>query len=116
MAKCGADVVIWGLRAERNPEAAERLRAYGGRVLAQTVDVTDEHRSPLASTRRCRRWEGSTASSPMPASGLPEAFHVMTTEEYERVLAAAQHGAFFTCVRRLGTWSRGAMPAIRVGR
>jgi NAD(P)-dependent dehydrogenase (short-subunit alcohol dehydrogenase family) len=42
LARAGADVVIWGRRADRNAAAAERLRAHGGRVLADSVDVTDD--------------------------------------------------------------------------
>lgn len=42
LARSGSDVVIWGRRADRNEAAAEKLRAFGGRVFADTVDVTDE--------------------------------------------------------------------------
>ncbi len=97
MAKCGADVVIWGRRAERNEEAAERLRAYGGRVLTQTVDVSDEAQVSAGmaeAVAKMGRLDCVVANAGVAA--VPEAFHLMTTEEYERVLAAAQHGAFFT--------------------
>lgn len=42
LARAGSDVVIWGRRADRNEEAAEKLRAHGVRVFADTVDVTSE--------------------------------------------------------------------------
>ena len=42
LARAGSDVVIWGRRADRNEEAAEKLRSHGGRVFADTVDVTSE--------------------------------------------------------------------------
>ncbi|WP_238995183.1 SDR family NAD(P)-dependent oxidoreductase [Sphingomonas solaris] len=42
LARAGADVVIWGRRADRNATAAEALRAHGGRVLADSIDVTDD--------------------------------------------------------------------------
>lgn len=42
LANAGADVVIWGRRADRNEEAAKRLRSSGRRILAQPVDIADE--------------------------------------------------------------------------
>lgn len=42
LARAGADVVIWGRRADRNAEAAERLNAHGSRVAHRVVDVSDE--------------------------------------------------------------------------
>jgi NAD(P)-dependent dehydrogenase (short-subunit alcohol dehydrogenase family) len=42
LARSGSDVVIWGRRADKNEEAAARLRAYGVRVLTDAVDVTDD--------------------------------------------------------------------------
>ena len=42
LAQAGAKVVIWGLKPEKNAAAEARLRAYGGDVLVQTVDVSDE--------------------------------------------------------------------------
>ena len=42
IAKAGGDLVIWGRRTERNEAAAETLKAFGGRVLAMSVDVSDE--------------------------------------------------------------------------
>lgn len=42
LARAGSDVVIWGRRADRNEQAAERLRGYGVRVFADVVDVANE--------------------------------------------------------------------------
>ena len=42
LADAGADLVIWGRRADRNEQAAQRLRARGVKVLAQQVDIADE--------------------------------------------------------------------------
>lgn len=42
LAKAGSDVVIWGRRADRNEEAAVRLREHGVRVLTDAVDVCDD--------------------------------------------------------------------------
>ena len=42
LARAGADVIIWGRREARNLEAAQRLRAHGGRIASRAVDVTQE--------------------------------------------------------------------------
>lgn len=42
LARAGSDVVIWGRRADRNAEAAEKLRTHGVRVFADVVDVSSE--------------------------------------------------------------------------
>ncbi|MFG1790376.1 SDR family NAD(P)-dependent oxidoreductase [Nocardia sp. NPDC049149] len=42
LARAGADVCIVGRNKERNADAADILRAYGGRVLALTCDVGEE--------------------------------------------------------------------------
>ena len=42
IAGAGGDVVIWGRRADRNKQAAERLAVCGTRVLTDEVDVADE--------------------------------------------------------------------------
>ena len=42
LARAGSDLVIWGRRADANERAAEKLRAFGGKVHTQSVDVSDE--------------------------------------------------------------------------
>lgn len=42
LARAGADVAIWGRRAESNAAAASTLGQYGGRLLHDAIDVTDE--------------------------------------------------------------------------
>ena len=42
LARAGSDLIIWGRRADANERAAEKLRAFGGRVHVESVDVTDE--------------------------------------------------------------------------
>ncbi len=97
MAKCGADVVIWGRRAEANAAAAQQLRNYGGRVFTQTVDVSDEQQVVEgidAAVAEMGRIDCIVANAG--AAAVPEAFHLLKTEDYEEILAAAQHGSFFT--------------------
>ena len=42
LASAGAKVVVWGLNPEKNEDASARLKAHGGEVLVQRVDVSDE--------------------------------------------------------------------------
>lgn len=42
LAQAGADVVIWGRDEAKNAAAVARLRTHGGRVIARTVDVSQE--------------------------------------------------------------------------
>ena len=42
LAAAGAKIAVWGLNPEKNLAAEARLRALGGEVLVQRVDVADE--------------------------------------------------------------------------
>lgn len=42
LAQSGADVCIWGTNEEKNAAALEKLSAYGTKVAAKKVDVSDE--------------------------------------------------------------------------
>ena len=44
IARAGGDVVIWGRRGRRTPRPRRSCAEFGGRVLAQEVDVSDEAR------------------------------------------------------------------------
>jgi NAD(P)-dependent dehydrogenase (short-subunit alcohol dehydrogenase family) len=97
MAKCGADVVVWGRRADRNEEAAEQLREMGaGRVYCQTVDVASEDQV-VAGMQEARR-EMGRLDGVVANAGFSDLvpFHEMTTERYTALLDVNQHGAFFT--------------------
>lgn len=97
MARCGADVVVWGRRAAQNEKAATRLREMGaGRVSCQSIDVSSEDevvRGMQDAVAEMGRLDCVVANAGV-ADGAP--FHEMTTERYEALLAVNQHGAFFT--------------------
>lgn len=97
MARCGADLVVWGRRADRNAEAEEVLRAAGARrVWSQTVDVSDEEQvvaGMAAAVTHMGRVDCVVQNAGF-ASMAP--FHEMTTEVYSSLLAVAQHGGFWT--------------------
>jgi NAD(P)-dependent dehydrogenase (short-subunit alcohol dehydrogenase family) len=44
LARCGADVCIWGTNPDKNSAAVDRLVTFGTRVRALTVDVGEEGR------------------------------------------------------------------------
>lgn len=96
IASQGGDVVIWGRREDKNEQAREKLAAYGGRVLADVVDVADE-------AAQIRGFEKALAEMGqldcvianagfMSASGFKE----MSFEAYESLIRVSQHGAFIT--------------------
>jgi NAD(P)-dependent dehydrogenase (short-subunit alcohol dehydrogenase family) len=97
VAKAGGDVVIWGRRAERNARAAEQLRAHGGRVLAQAVDVSDERRVERAldeAVAELGRIDGVVANAGI--QSRQPSFAELSTDDYHRVLAVNLHGAVYT--------------------
>jgi NAD(P)-dependent dehydrogenase (short-subunit alcohol dehydrogenase family) len=97
MARCNADVVVWGRRADRNEEAAKRLRELGaGRVLTAAVDVSSEAQVVAGiadAVKQLGRLDCVVANAGF-SDMMP--FHQMTTERYDALLAVAQHGSFFT--------------------
>lgn len=97
MAKCGADIVVWGRRADRNKEAEELLLAAGApRVWSQTVDVSVEAQvveGMAAAVEHMGRLDCVVQNAGI-ATMAP--FHEMTTEMYDGLLAVSQHGGFWT--------------------
>lgn len=97
IAKAGGDVVIWGRRADRNAAAAEQLRAHGGRVLAQTVDVADEHQ--VATGVRAAVSEMGRLDCVIANAGINshhQSFLDMPISAYHELLATNLHGAVYT--------------------
>ena len=97
IAKCGGDVVVWGRRADKNEQAAEKLRKMGaGRVHCQSVDVSDEKQvvDGMAEAVEAMGRIDCVVANAGGVSGAP--LHQMTTQMYNDLLAVAQHGGFFT--------------------
>jgi NAD(P)-dependent dehydrogenase (short-subunit alcohol dehydrogenase family) len=97
IARAGGDVVIWGRRAEKNAEAGKALAEFGCRVLTQEVDVSDEARVVAAmaeAVEEMGRVDGVIANAGMMSSA--GTFLDMTTDEWRRLLAVNQDGAFVT--------------------
>ena len=97
-AKHGADVVVWGRRAEKNAEALASLRALGaGRTHAESVDVSDEaavasaFKSTLAAMGRV-----DCVFANAGFSQRAESFSDLGSELYHALLKVNLHGAFYT--------------------
>jgi NAD(P)-dependent dehydrogenase (short-subunit alcohol dehydrogenase family) len=97
LAQAGADVAIWGTNAEKNKAADAALRAHGRRVLTQTVDVSDEKQvveAMAAAVAKLGRVDAVFANAGI---GSPSrSFLDITIEQYRKVVAVNQEGAFFT--------------------
>ncbi len=95
LARAGADVVIWGRRADRNEAAAATLRAFGGRVTSDVVDVSDEADIVAGVARAVRnmgRLDTVIANAGV-ASQKP--FAEMDAATYHQLLSVNLHGAVF---------------------
>jgi NAD(P)-dependent dehydrogenase (short-subunit alcohol dehydrogenase family) len=97
-AKQGADVVVWGRRAQKNAEALEALKALGApRVYAVAVDVSDEAavEAAFASTLEVMgRVDCVFANAGF--NDRAASFADLTTKAYNDLLNVNLHGAFYT--------------------
>ena len=96
LARAGADVVIWGRRADRNAEAAAKLAEYGRKVVTKAIDVTDEHAVAQGvdeAVGALGRLDIVVANAGI-ASQVP--FPEMSSGAYRRLLDVNLHGAVFT--------------------
>jgi NAD(P)-dependent dehydrogenase (short-subunit alcohol dehydrogenase family) len=97
LALSGADVVIWGSNTESNKQAEEKLKAHGGSVFSQTVDVADEQQV-VDAMAQANAWKGrldTVIANAGIGRGSPS-FVEMTTETYRKVLSVNLDGVFFT--------------------
>ena len=98
LAQAGADVVIWGTRAEQNLVAEGELTGLGVRVLAQRVDVSDEAAVVAAMAEAVVAMGRVDTVIANAGIGVGAAsFSEMTIEIWRRNMAVNLEGAFFTC-------------------
>jgi hypothetical protein len=97
LVQAGADVAIWGRRAERNEQAREELGRYGTRVVAVTCDVSDPGSVGEAFARTLDAL-GRIDSCFANAGGgeMSASFVDMTLEDFRRIVAVNLEGAFLT--------------------
>lgn len=97
MAQAGAGIVIWGTNEAKNKAAEASLRAHGGKVMVQTVDVSSEPQvveAIGAAVKDMGRIDTVIANAGI---GSPaRSFLDITAEQYRKVLAVNEDGVFFT--------------------
>ncbi|TNY36688.1 SDR family NAD(P)-dependent oxidoreductase [Thermomonospora catenispora] len=97
LARCGADVCIWGTNPERNEAAVRELSEHGTRVAAIRCDVGDEDAVTAAfaeTLERFGRVDSCFANAGVSGAGTP--FIETSLEEFRRVLRINLDGAFLT--------------------
>jgi NAD(P)-dependent dehydrogenase (short-subunit alcohol dehydrogenase family) len=97
LAQAGAKVVIWGLNPEKNKAAEAKLRAHGGEVLVQRVDVGDEAalvKGVADAIEHFGRLDFVAANAGIGGGGA--AFADTTTESWRRVTQINLDAVFWT--------------------
>jgi len=96
LAQAGARVVVWGQNPEKNAAAGAQLRAFGGEVLVQRVDVSDEAAvvdGIAAAIAAMGRLDFVAANAGVGGGG---AFETLTTAAWRRVTAVNLDAVFWT--------------------
>jgi NAD(P)-dependent dehydrogenase (short-subunit alcohol dehydrogenase family) len=96
LAAAGAKVAVWGQNPEKNAKAEAALKAYGGDVLVQKVDVADEA-AVVAGVAEVIKTLGRLdfcAANAGIGGGAP--FDQMTTEKWRRVTTVNLDAVFWT--------------------
>lgn len=97
LAQAGADVVLWGRRADRNAAAAHELAAFGGRVVTREVDVAVEEQvveGMAAAVAELGRVDSVFANAGV--GGSPGPFIDSTTEQLRAVFGPNVDGVYWT--------------------
>jgi NAD(P)-dependent dehydrogenase (short-subunit alcohol dehydrogenase family) len=96
LARAGSDLVIWGRRQDANERAAEKLRSFGGKVHAQSVDVSDEA-AIVAGVAEALAVMGKIDTVVANAGiASQKKFIEMDAETYHALINVNQHGVVFT--------------------
>ncbi|HEY0647978.1 SDR family NAD(P)-dependent oxidoreductase [Phenylobacterium sp.] len=96
LAAAGAKVAIWGQNPEKNAKAEAALKAHGGDVLVQQVDVNDEAavvKGVADVLEKFGRLDFVAANAGV-GGGAP--FHEMTTDKWRRVTTVNLDAVFWT--------------------
>jgi NAD(P)-dependent dehydrogenase (short-subunit alcohol dehydrogenase family) len=96
LAKAGADLMIWGRRADSNRAAEKVLREHGGRVSSRAVDVSSE--AEVVEGMRAAVAEMGRLDCVVANAGFATMSPIteMTGKIYHDLLNVNQHGAFYT--------------------
>jgi NAD(P)-dependent dehydrogenase (short-subunit alcohol dehydrogenase family) len=96
LAAAGASVAIWGQNPEKNAKAEAALKAHGGQVMVQQVDVASEEAvvaGVAAVVERFGRLDFCAANAGIGGGGP---FEEMTTEKWRRVTTVNLDAVFWT--------------------
>ena len=96
LAAAGASVAIWGQNPEKNAKAEAALKAYGGEVLVQTVDVNDEAAIVAGVAEVISRFGRLDFCAANAGVGGGAPFEEMTTEKWRRVTNVNLDAVFWT--------------------
>jgi NAD(P)-dependent dehydrogenase (short-subunit alcohol dehydrogenase family) len=95
LARAGADVMIWGRRAEANAAAVEKLGVLG-KVVADVVDVSDELAIVAGMARLLERMGRLDIVVANAGIATTSPFAEMDVATYHELLNVNLHGAVFT--------------------
>ncbi len=96
LAAAGAKVAIWGQNPDKNAEAEKTLKALGGEVLVQSVDVTSEQAVVDAVAEVINRFGRLDFCAANAGIGGGAPFHEQTTESWRRVMTVNLDAVFWT--------------------
>ena len=97
LAQAGAGVVIWGTNEDKNRKAESALKAHGGKVFAQRVDVSKESEIVHGMHEAVAKMGRIDSVFANAGIGLgAKSFLDITAEQYRKVLAVNEDGVFFT--------------------
>lgn len=99
LARCGADVCIWGTNPEKNTAAHHQLAAHGTRVLSQEVDVGDEEQVVAALAEVVAELgplDSCFANAAVAGGHRNPKFVDSTLEEWRGVMRVNLDGAYLT--------------------
>lgn len=97
LAQAGADVVIWGTNEAKNAAALEKLSAYGTRVAAKKVDVSQEEAVNTAMAETHEEFGRIDQAIANAGIGLGvDSFLNMTGEQMRTLFAVNIDGMLFT--------------------
>ncbi len=96
LAAAGAKVAIWGQNPAKNAEAEKTLKALGGEVLVQSVDVTSEQAVVDAVAEVINHFGRLDFCAANAGIGGGAPFHEQTTEGWRRVMTVNLDAVFWT--------------------
>jgi NAD(P)-dependent dehydrogenase (short-subunit alcohol dehydrogenase family) len=97
LAQAGADVCIWGTNETKNQAAAEKLKGYGVKVLAQRCDVGDKEQVTGCFAKAVEHFGHiDSCFANAGVGGRGTAFVDLTEKEWHDVFRVNMDGVFYT--------------------